>query len=92
MYSIINFSIILIRQKTKNKRHIAFTGKKKLRGLKRVLCTGRGAEKKTGGCKRKTSSALKGALSTILDPEKEKMHVLYLFLPKQMGPEFRGTT
>ena len=29
MYSIINFSIILIRQKTKNKRHIAFTGKKK---------------------------------------------------------------
>lgn len=57
-----------------------------------MLCTGRGAEKKTGGCKRKTSSALKGALSTILDPEKEKMHVLYLFLPKQMGPEFRGTT
>lgn len=57
---------------------------------RKELCRGRGTERKTGGCKRKISSALKDELGPILSQRRKIMLVLYLLLPNQIRSEFRG--
>lgn len=90
VYSITNFGIIPIRQKTENKGHRSFTGGGASRPKKKGILRGKDTERTTAGCKRAISPVSQDGLDLVLSPEKKKNAPAPLTPSKPNWPKFRG--